>query len=859
MFSPNLTSEPQSCSRVRLLLLAGVFALGVSCVMTQLVLLREMLCVFAGNELVLGVALGNWLLLMGLGAALGRWAHRLREPVGVLAALLIFTAIVPPAQVVALRGLRSVVFLRGVDLGVTQTVLASFVILLPYCLAAGFMLALACSILSRMAGTVGASGTPPLGNPAIERSHGAGDSPIQPPKGGTPNRAAGRVYFADSLGSIFGGVLFAFVLVQRLDHFALLCVAAVLNFVVAGWLSWSAHPRRAAGILPAESRQQDTGSSLLLGTAALLGIGLLALVLFASPDAASTTLQFPGQHVLFRGNSPYGRLVVTETGGQINFLENGVAVATQPNIELAEETAHYALAQRPDARRVLLLSGSLTGAAREVLRYGVGEVHCVELDPLLIDAGRRFLPQEFRNPRLRLLATDARQWVRRTTTKYDVVIVALPDPSTAQLNRFFTTEFFEETRRVLAPGGVLAFAVSHYENYASKELGRVLSCARQTVGRSFKNVVIIPGGRVYFLASDGPLRTDIAEALGQLRLATRLVNRNYLAAMLAPDRLADVNRAAAQPSVINRDFSPKLYLLHLRHWASQFQTGSVVLQVVLIAAFGVYAVRLRGAALALFASGFAGTALELVLLLGLQVLAGSLYQQVGTVVTLFMVGLAVGAFASNRWLEVRPSAGTAGSESSPKRKSEIRNPKSEIRSSEAGEGSWNNVTRDQSGSDASGEPRRSAIETPSPFGLRLSAFAAKSGRQGSAEPSKCLACLAFAIALLAVALPLALPALGPLSHTASGDVVVQTTVGLLTFLLAALVGAQFPLANQHETDSADGAASRLYTADFLGAFLGALLTCTLLVPLIGVSGACLVASALNVLAGFALLRQKPAG
>ena len=45
-------------------------------------------------------------------------------------------------------------------------------------------------------------------------------------------------------------------------------------------------------------------------------------------------------------------------------------------------------------------------------------------------------------------------------------------------------------------------------------------------------------------------------------------------------------------------------------------------------------------------------------------------------------------------------------------------------------------------------------------------------------------------------------------------------------------------------------ASRLYTADFVGAFLGALLACTLLIPLIGVVGVCLLTAALNVVAGF---------
>ena len=116
----------------------AVFAIGFSCVITQLALMREALGAFAGNELVLGVMLGNWLLIMGIGAVLGRWSERLNHPGRALAVILVVIAVLPSAQIIALRGLRQFVFLRGVSLGVTETVLTSFLVLLPYCLPAGF-------------------------------------------------------------------------------------------------------------------------------------------------------------------------------------------------------------------------------------------------------------------------------------------------------------------------------------------------------------------------------------------------------------------------------------------------------------------------------------------------------------------------------------------------------------------------------------------------------------------------------------------------------------------------------------------------------------------------------------------------
>ena len=828
--TPNL--PPADSGRVPVLwALAG---LGMASVMTQLALMRELLCAFAGNEMVLGIALGLWLLLTGLGTSLGRTADKLRNPLAVLFTAQILIAVIPLVQVFAVRALRNVVFVRGAEVGVTGTVLSAAVLLLPFCLVAGYTLTLACSILNR-----------------------CGDA-----------SGAGHVYVADSLGSVAGGALFSFVLVRFLDHIALLAVPALLNLAIAAWLGRNdsikngerdrpgRSSRRLAGCSSRmndgsnsspKSRQKVCGQrpqtagelpalpksteSFRLGRAGevasstslantlrreifilTLVAGIAAFVWFAHSDALSTSLQFPGQNVLFRANSPYGRLVVTESGGQTNFIENGIAVVSTPNVEQVEEAAHYAMAQRPDARRVLLVSGVVAGVAKEILKYNVAVVDCVELDPLVIETGYRFLPEHFADPRIRVIATDARQFVRQTTNRYDVVILALPDPSTAQLNRFFTVEFFSGVKRVMADGGVLSFALGRYENYVSPELAQLLASAHRSLKQSFASILALPGGRVFFLASDGPLHGDIAAQVEAQGIPTKLVNRHYLDAMLTADRMADIQRAVSQPAALNRDFSPMLYYYHLRHWMSQFTLSFGALQAVLLLLLLVYLIRLpvlrstakdgRGPALVLFASGFAGSALEVVLLLAFQVLCGSVYHQVGVIVTVFMGGLAVGAVLTN---------------CSSRRKEAL-----------TGEG-------------------KSKIDQS-----LLTSAATKLMNDGG----KHLSHLAFAIAGYAILLPLLLPLLNRMGGTAVSLLAIKAVIALLTLILAVLVGAQFPLANRLQFDGTATGASRLYTADFVGASLGALLASTLLIPLVGVMGVCLLTAALNALAGGVLFWRK---
>jgi len=327
----------------------------------------------------------------------------------------------------------------------------------------------------------------------------------------------------------------------------------------------------------------------------------------------------------------------------------------------------------------------------------------------------------------------------------------------------------------------------------SRDLARLLASAERTVRTSFKNTLAIPGGRVFFLASDGPLFLDIASRLEQREIRTRLVNRHYLDAMLAPDRMADLARAVSEPAAPNRDFSPILYFYHLRHWMSQFNLRFGPLQAGLLLVLGFYLVRLRRSALVLFASGFAASALELVLLLAFQVLCGSVYHQVGLIVTVFMLGLAAGAWWINRAF-ARQSAHALQLRPSP----------------------------------------------PPP----------------KAQPARLLCLLAVAIAVYALCLPLILPGLDRLGGRAVVLLAIKTVLGGLTFLLAVLVGVQFPLANQIEA-AAPAGLSRLYTADFVGASLGALLACTLLIPLLGISGVCLLTAALNALAAAGMWGGKP--
>ena len=720
--------RPAATGPSRAVVFLAVCALGVSSIVTQLTLMRELLTVFAGNEMILGIILGCWLLLTGLGSALGRTTERLKRPLRVLILAQLAVAVVPIAQVFVIRACRDMVFPRGVMLGPSDALLSCLVLLTPYCLVTGYLLTLAARLL------------------------------------GTGRSAAGIgwAYFLDVLGDVAGGLLFTFVLVVLLNHFHTLYVPAILNVLCAILLAVRCRSR------------------FLVAAGAVVAAVFATVALAVDLDTASTDLQYAGRKVVFSGSGRYGRLVVTESAGQHDFISGGVPLFSTHQIERAEETVHYAMCQRPHAPRVLLVAGGVSGTVREILKYGPQRIDYVELDPMIVTAARRFLPDRLADPRVHVIHDDGRRWVKRTLHRYDVVIVDVPDPVSSQLNRFYTREFFREVRAVLATDGVLCFSLGGPENYLSEELALLLGSAHQTVAEVFNNVQPIPGGRVFFLASDGPITRpdELADRIAESGVRTDYVNHHYLDGHLTAERLDQLGRAIATDAPANRDLSPILYYYSLRRWLTRFDVPLGVLAGGLVVCTALYLTRIRPVTLAIFTTGFAAAALEMVLILAFQAFYGYVYEKLALIMTAFMAGLAAGSLTANKLLPILRRAH--------------------------------------------------------------------------------LARLQLSVAIFAGALPVLLMAIGGAPGGAIGDFCRHAVIPLLTFILAALVGAEFPLAGAADFRTLTGTAASLYTADLTGSFLGAILVSALLIPLVGVVWVCVIVAGLNVLSALVLMRTAEA-
>jgi spermidine synthase len=475
----------------------------------------------------------------------------------------------------------------------------------------------------------------------------------------------------------------------------------------------------------------------------------------------------------------------------------------------------------PQPRRALVLSGGVGGVLRELTRYPLERIDYAELDPLLIEAVQEFPTPltlgELSDPRVNIEHVDGRLLVRskrwgdspHPREGYDLVIVNLPYPSTLQLNRFFSVEFFEMVRALLREEGVLVIGCPGTLTYMSDELRDLNAMVYRTLQDAFPHVRPIPGDLTLWLASPSSelstvtLETAIERWAGR-GLETRLMGEPHIRLRLDQRYLDWFWRSLGEGELggkagvsnpardyVNRDLHPIGLFYGLSYWNALFSPG-LARVFALVSQLNLWALGLpiiaggliflaivkwtgKGRAtvvpVAIATTGFAGMAADLIIIFAFQTLYGYVYHWIGLLITAFMAGLSLG-------------------------------------------------------------------------GLLMTRQAPEDGRERST-----LLKFELALVLYWILLPVVLGALyGQIAH----PLALTFIQGILLALNATagfLVGSQFPLANRmwlRDRETQGGTPGLLYACDLVGAFLGSIVVSVILIPVLGILETCLLAAVLKL-------------
>lgn len=261
-----------------------------------------------------------------------------------------------------------------------------------------------------------------------------------------------QVLTFDYLGALAVSLAFPLLLVPQLGLIRTGLLFGLLNAVVALWALW---------LFRAELRRFKAHAVACGLTLALLLAG------FAGANHITTLAEdkFYQDRVVYTASSPYQRIVVTHgQAGYRLFLNGNLQFAERDEYRYHEALVHPAMAAYAASgaapKKVAVLGGGDGMAVREILKYpGVQQVTLVELDPAMTQlfaqqpALVKLNGAALRSPKVKIVNTDAFQWLQQGDETFDVIVVDFPDPTNFSIGKLYTNSFYALLEKRLAASG----------------------------------------------------------------------------------------------------------------------------------------------------------------------------------------------------------------------------------------------------------------------------------------------------------------------------------------------------------------------------------------------------------------------
>jgi len=172
------------------------FLLGGISIVGQIILLREMVTVFYGNEIAYAIILASWLVWVSIGSfSISCFSKYIRNPDLWITAYQWIICFVLPASIFVVRSFKQVMDVNpGEIVGIASMCISSLILLAPLTFFIGGLYSLICKFSS-------------------EQDRQRNDK-----------KAIGEIYMWEATGAAVGGIVFSFVLVHMMSamHIAVL-------------------------------------------------------------------------------------------------------------------------------------------------------------------------------------------------------------------------------------------------------------------------------------------------------------------------------------------------------------------------------------------------------------------------------------------------------------------------------------------------------------------------------------------------------------------------------------------------------------------------------------------------------------
>jgi spermidine synthase len=167
--------------------------------------------------------------------------------------------------------------------------------------------------------------------------------------------------------------------------------------------------------------------------------------------------------IIYAGKTQYQSVEIIETVpfGRCLILDGRTQSSEADEFVYHEALVQPALTSLPLPKSVFIAGGGEGATLREVLSHrSVEQVVLADLDREVVELCEKYLPSHhqgaFQDPRLTLVFQDAGRYLEANTTKYDLIVIDIPDPlEGGPAYLLYTQEFYRLVSQRLADGGLM--------------------------------------------------------------------------------------------------------------------------------------------------------------------------------------------------------------------------------------------------------------------------------------------------------------------------------------------------------------------------------------------------------------------
>jgi len=475
--------------------------LGIFSYIIQIILVREFINLFYGNEFFIAITLFLWLFSTGLGSFL---YQKLKEKIKIDFDIYFYLDIYFVLLIILNRFFVGFIKKPGEGIDIFFSFILMFFEIFPLCFLIGYIF------------------------PFFAEKY---------------NYKFSHFYMTENIGFIVGGFLFYFFLTKK--GFS---ISASFLFLLSGLLLF--YKKRFLSII----------SFILF---------LVFLISDKNFEKMSLKSIFKNEDIIFNSYTPKGKLTITKRFDQFNFYYNNFLLSSDKEAFKNELKIHLPFLFSKKLEKILYIGTPFSGILNEIYKYKPQKLVYLDIDEYSVSYITEFLSDDLKeNVYKSFIKMEIDEFINKCDYKFDVIILDIPSPSSLEINRFYSFEFFKKLKKITNENSIVVNFFKYSSGYLTQEVKKENIILYKTLKSVFDDVIFFPDEENIFISFNKKLNKPFdfyLEKFKDLKIDFKALSYNYLEYRFKNDKIDEFKSfiKTEKNSNINSFLKPEIYVYNI--------------------------------------------------------------------------------------------------------------------------------------------------------------------------------------------------------------------------------------------------------------------------------------------------------